>query len=200
MRSRGLSESAARAVGLDRLSDGAQNLADLAAEEDQGDDGEDRDKREDECVFGEALTVLEPKDRNLRRTLEPEDRDVRPTEARLAWSNITRSPLGLVRGTPIFSLDDRESCIGWAQWPPYDSPLPLQSLPWDRCACLRGSAGRLAPSERVGPRVDSDTWRPGDAHVVFGLRPGRSSGCGGIGRQLAHEVAIASGPLSSADR
>ena len=43
---------------LDRLPDGAQDLADLATEEDEGDDCEDRDESEDECVFGEALTLL----------------------------------------------------------------------------------------------------------------------------------------------
>ena len=42
----------------DRCPDGAQHLRDLAAEEDQGNDGDDGDKNEDECVFGEALTLL----------------------------------------------------------------------------------------------------------------------------------------------
>ena len=33
-------------------------LADLAAEEHERDDGDDGDEREDECVFGETLTLL----------------------------------------------------------------------------------------------------------------------------------------------
>src|SRR4051812_42436526 len=41
----------------DRVADVAQDLADLAAEKDQGDDGNDRDEGEDEGVFGEALTT-----------------------------------------------------------------------------------------------------------------------------------------------
>ena len=47
-----------RRVLSDRLPDGAQELADIAAKEDQGDDRDDGDEGEDECVFGEALTLL----------------------------------------------------------------------------------------------------------------------------------------------
>src|SRR5690242_21063136 len=45
-------------VGLDRVADGAQDLADLAAQEDQGDDRDDRDEREDQRVFRETLAIL----------------------------------------------------------------------------------------------------------------------------------------------
>src|ERR1035437_7319847 len=47
-----------RPVPLDRLADGAQDLADLAAQEDEGDDRENRDQGEDQCVLRESLTFL----------------------------------------------------------------------------------------------------------------------------------------------
>ena len=47
---------------LDRVADVAQNGADLTAQEEQGDDGDDRDEGEDECVFGEALSLIVPGD------------------------------------------------------------------------------------------------------------------------------------------
>src|SRR5664280_567860 len=47
-----------RPVPLDRLSDGAEDLADLAAEEDEGHDREDRDQGEDQRVLREALTLI----------------------------------------------------------------------------------------------------------------------------------------------
>src|SRR5205809_4480435 len=43
---------------LDGAADDAQLAADLLPHEDQGDDGDDRDKRKDECVFGETLAVV----------------------------------------------------------------------------------------------------------------------------------------------
>src|SRR5674536_17398 len=43
---------------LDRAADGAEDRADLAAEEDQGDDRHDRDEGEDQCVLGEPLALL----------------------------------------------------------------------------------------------------------------------------------------------
>src|SRR5689334_16939943 len=46
------------ALRLDRVADGAQDLADLAAQEDQGDDRDDRDEREDQRVLRETLAIL----------------------------------------------------------------------------------------------------------------------------------------------
>src|SRR5215204_6523606 len=43
---------------LDRIADRAQDLADLAAQEDEGDDRDDRDKREDQGVLGESLAFV----------------------------------------------------------------------------------------------------------------------------------------------
>src|SRR6186997_3059023 len=43
---------------LDRVADGAQDLADLAAQEDEGDDRNDRDEGEDQRIFGKTLAVL----------------------------------------------------------------------------------------------------------------------------------------------
>src|SRR5206468_1754157 len=43
---------------LDGVTDGAQDLADLAAQEDEGHDRHDRDEREDQCVLRETLAVL----------------------------------------------------------------------------------------------------------------------------------------------
>ena len=45
---------------LDRATDRAQDLADLAAQEDEGDDRNDRDEREDQGVLSEALAFLVP--------------------------------------------------------------------------------------------------------------------------------------------
>ena len=49
--------------GLDRVADGAQDLADLATQEDEGDDRNDGDQRQDECVFREALALFIAADR-----------------------------------------------------------------------------------------------------------------------------------------
>src|SRR5665811_1136802 len=57
-RAAGSTPTALQRMVLDRASDGAQDLADLAAEEDQGDDRHDRDEGEDQCVLGEPLTLL----------------------------------------------------------------------------------------------------------------------------------------------
>ena len=43
---------------LDRAADGAQDLADLAAQEDEGDDRDDGDEGEDQRVLRETLAVL----------------------------------------------------------------------------------------------------------------------------------------------
>jgi hypothetical protein len=43
---------------LDGVPDGREHSGNLAAKEDQGDDGDDGDEREDECIFGKALSVL----------------------------------------------------------------------------------------------------------------------------------------------
>src|SRR6186997_2379701 len=43
---------------LDRVADGAQDLADLPAQEDEGDDRDDRDEGEDQRVLREALALL----------------------------------------------------------------------------------------------------------------------------------------------
>jgi len=43
---------------LDGAADDTQLAADLLPHEDQGDDGDDRDKRKDECIFGQTLAVL----------------------------------------------------------------------------------------------------------------------------------------------
>src|SRR6186997_1778965 len=45
---------------LDRAADLAQDLADLAAQEDEGDDRDDRDEREDQGVLSEPLAFLVP--------------------------------------------------------------------------------------------------------------------------------------------
>src|ERR1035437_6161441 len=50
--------SCRRRLRLDRLADGTKDGTDLAAKEDQGDDRDNRNESEDECVFGEALTFL----------------------------------------------------------------------------------------------------------------------------------------------
>src|SRR5262245_15459979 len=47
-----------RVGSLDRRADRRQDLGDLAAEEDQGDDRHDRDEGEDQRVFRETLAVL----------------------------------------------------------------------------------------------------------------------------------------------
>lgn len=51
-----------RVVALEWASEGvaddAQLVADLAAEEEQGDDGDNGDESKDECVFREALTCF----------------------------------------------------------------------------------------------------------------------------------------------
>src|SRR6187402_2259661 len=44
--------------GLDRVADGAEDLADLATQEDEGDDRDDGDQRQDQRVFREALAFL----------------------------------------------------------------------------------------------------------------------------------------------
>jgi len=44
--------------GVERASDVAELVAHLAAHEDQGDDGEDRDESENECIFGQTLAPL----------------------------------------------------------------------------------------------------------------------------------------------
>src|SRR5204862_5756335 len=43
---------------LDGIADRAQDLADLAAQEDEGDDRDDGDEREDQRVLGETLALL----------------------------------------------------------------------------------------------------------------------------------------------
>jgi hypothetical protein len=43
---------------LDRVADVAEDAADLAAQENEGDDSNDRDEREDQCVLGETLARL----------------------------------------------------------------------------------------------------------------------------------------------
>src|SRR5215204_2432655 len=45
---------------LDGVADRAQDLADLAAQEDEGDDRDDRDEGEDQGVLGESLAFLVP--------------------------------------------------------------------------------------------------------------------------------------------
>src|SRR5450759_4654835 len=54
---------------LDRSSDVAEDLRDLAAQEDEGNDRDDRDEGEDEGVLGEALPLLvarhERRDENI---------------------------------------------------------------------------------------------------------------------------------------
>src|SRR5664280_550881 len=115
---------------LDRLADGAQNLADLAAEEDQGDDGEDRDEGENECVFGEALAVLEPKDPNLCPALKPEQCDVHPA----------KGATGLIEHSASLLCDLRwgRASSGWIaqslassgrRWPPNGSPMTSKGGP-----------------------------------------------------------------------
>src|SRR5438552_3813814 len=47
-----------RKRGLDRAADRAEDLADLTAQEDQGDDRNDRDEGEDQRVLGETLAFL----------------------------------------------------------------------------------------------------------------------------------------------
>jgi hypothetical protein len=42
---------------MDRASDDAELVADLAAKEDERDNGDDGNECEDECVFSETLTV-----------------------------------------------------------------------------------------------------------------------------------------------
>src|SRR6186997_2001463 len=56
--------------GLDRVADGAQDLADLAAQEDQGDDRDDRDEREDQRVFRETLAILVTAEQFRRAKIE----------------------------------------------------------------------------------------------------------------------------------
>ena len=46
------------ADGLQLAADDAELVADLAAKEDEGNDGDDGDQREDECIFCEALAIL----------------------------------------------------------------------------------------------------------------------------------------------
>src|SRR5918997_1434772 len=55
---------------LDGRADLAQDRADLAAEEDQGDDRDDRDQGEDQCVLGQALALLVAADRGEERVDE----------------------------------------------------------------------------------------------------------------------------------
>jgi len=57
-RSRRRKSEDCRSTGLDRAADGAQDLADLAAQEDEGDDRDDRDEREDQRVLGETLALV----------------------------------------------------------------------------------------------------------------------------------------------
>ena len=45
---------------LDGAADRAEDLADLAAQEDEGDDRNDGDQGEDQCVLGKTLAVLVP--------------------------------------------------------------------------------------------------------------------------------------------
>src|SRR5450759_2233984 len=47
---------------LDRIADVAEDLRDLATQEDEGDDRDDRDEGEDQGVFGEALPLLVARD------------------------------------------------------------------------------------------------------------------------------------------
>ena len=47
-----------RSEALDRVTDVAENLRDLAAQEDEGDDRDDRDQGEDQRVLRETLTLL----------------------------------------------------------------------------------------------------------------------------------------------
>src|SRR5664280_972859 len=107
---------------LDRLADGAQNLADLAAEEDQGDDGEDRDEGENECVFGEALAVLEPKDPNLCPALKPEQCDVHPAKGATGLIEHSASPLRLALGTRIPGWMTQSLASSRRRCPPTGSP------------------------------------------------------------------------------
>ena len=46
------------AARLHGVADDAELVADLAAQEEEGDDRDDRDQGEDECIFGEALSSL----------------------------------------------------------------------------------------------------------------------------------------------
>jgi hypothetical protein len=144
--------------GLDRLADGAQDLADLAAKEDQGDDGEDRDEREDECVFGEALAVLEPKDRNLRRTLKPEDSGVRPTEGSAGLVEHTRSPLRLVRRDAYLQRGrsrvlHRRGVVATRRKSPYvwghRDHVPIRPSRW-LCGPCRAFASATSPPDTTG--------------------------------------------------
>src|SRR6478735_6079956 len=45
-------------LGLDRVADGREDLRNLAAQEDQGDDGHDGDESKDQRVLREALALL----------------------------------------------------------------------------------------------------------------------------------------------
>jgi hypothetical protein len=44
--------------GLKLRADDAELVAQLTAHEEEGDDGDDRDKSKDECVFGKTLTIF----------------------------------------------------------------------------------------------------------------------------------------------
>lgn len=52
------SEMATFPWASDGVANDAQRDADLATEEEQGDDGDDGDESKDECVFREALTCF----------------------------------------------------------------------------------------------------------------------------------------------
>src|SRR4029078_6612014 len=56
-----------RGTRLDRAADRAQDRADLAAQEDQGNDRDDGDEGEDQRVFGETLAILVPAERGEER-------------------------------------------------------------------------------------------------------------------------------------
>jgi hypothetical protein len=82
-------------MGLDRVTDPAEDGADLAAQEQQGKDCDDRDERKDQGVFGQPLASLT----GSRR--KDESADTRQHRYRvllssksLAWSKGTRRPAG----------------------------------------------------------------------------------------------------------
>src|SRR6188508_2260115 len=91
----------AAAVGsrLDRAADRAQDLADLAAQEDEGDDRDDGDEREDQRVLREALALFVPMQRGedvvdeRHRWLPPDDECPPPNEG---GAIIGERPLGKI--------------------------------------------------------------------------------------------------------
>src|SRR5215210_1156192 len=95
---------------IDRATDHAELVADLASEKQERDDGQDGDESKDECIFGEALTVdvalerLELPDQFLlpRHVVLPPFRRLQGDPDGVTRETVEPSPGAFTVGRPVY--------------------------------------------------------------------------------------------------